>query len=182
MSRVSFISHSMGARVVLETVQQATAQAKKSGQRMPVFDTAVLTAAATSDEVLDDPDYADAVNAIERFVIVSSRADTVLSGYFPAGNAAEQALWPNDPGADDALGRYGPRLKVGSKALGKTEWYEIPASVGQDHNDYFPWPWSPAAPYPNGWSAKRITIGKLAQAVLDGATPALPTKVITPRG
>lgn len=99
MARVSFVTHSMGARVVLETVQQTLIAAKKSGRRTPRFDTAILTAAATSDEVLDDPDYADAVAAIERFVIVSSRADTVLSGAFPLGDAVEQFLWPHDPGA-----------------------------------------------------------------------------------
>ena len=182
MVRVSFVTHSMGARVVLETVQQTLAAAKTSGRRTPTFDTAIFTAAATSDEVLDDPDYADAVDAIERFVVVSSRADTVLSGAFPLGNAVEQALWPNDPGADDALGRYGPRLKPGSKALGKTEWYEIPPNVGQDHGDYFPWPWSAVPPYPNGWSDKRVSIGKLSQALLDAQTPPWPpAKPVSPR-
>jgi hypothetical protein len=172
MSRVSFVTHSMGARVVLETIQQTLALAAKTpGARAPLFETAMFTAAATSDEVLDDPDYADAVGAVQKFVVVSSRSDTVLSGAFPLGNAVEQALWPNDPGADDALGRYGPRLKPGSPALPKTQWYEVPPNVGQDHNDYFPWPWQPVAPYLNGWSGKRVNIGLLSQAVLDH-TPA----------
>jgi len=178
MARVSFVTHSMGARVVLETVQQTVAA---MGPRAPVFDTAVFTAAATSDDVLDDPGYALAVEAIRRFVVVSSRADTVLSGAFPAGNLVEQWLWPRDPGADEALGRYGPRLKVGSKALSKTEWYPIPPITGQNHGDYFPEPWSPSAPYPNGWSVKRVNIGQLDQAVLDNqAPPTLLARPITP--
>ncbi|QUD87948.1 alpha/beta hydrolase [Phenylobacterium montanum] len=189
MSRVSFVSHSMGARVVLETVQQTLAKAAKKGYRTPRFDTALLTAAAASDEVLDDPNYALAVAAIERFVVVSSRADRVLSLAFPPGNAVEQALWPNDPGADAALGRYGPRLKTGSAALGKTEWYEIPQGTGdprfnQGHEDYFPWPWQdpPDPVFPNGWSRKRVDIGLISQAVLDNGTPAWPpAKPVTPR-
>src|SRR5450432_3272398 len=92
MSRISFVSHSMGARVVLETVQSSVAAAARAGSRRPVFDTLILTAAAVSDEVLDDPDYADAVDAVRRFVVVSSRADQVLSGAFPAGNLVEQLL------------------------------------------------------------------------------------------
>ncbi len=186
MSRVSFVTHSMGVRVALETIQQTMAKAKKAGYRTPVFDTAIFTAGAASDEVLDDPDYADAVDAVDRFVVVSSRADTILSDFFPGGNAVEQALWENDPGADAALGRYGPRLKQGSKALGKTRWYEIPQGSGDrldaNHGDYFPSPWEPVPDYPNGWSAKRITIGEISQAVLDNQALAWPpAKPVTPR-
>lgn len=186
MSRVSFVTHSMGVRVVLETVRQALAAAAKGKFRLPIFDTAMFTAAAASDEVLDDPDYADAVAAIDRFVIVSSRSDTVLSDIFPVGNAVEQALWANDPGADDALGRYGPRLKTGSAALGKTEWYEIPQGTDPrdniNHNDYFPWPWAPTPPYPNGWALKSVTIGKISQAVMNSQPPPWPpAKPVVPR-
>jgi hypothetical protein len=182
-ARVSFMTHSMGARVVLETVQQ-TLSGAAARQRPPVFETCLFTAPAVSDEVLDDSNYADAVAAVERFVVVSSRADTVLSGAFPWGNAVEQALWPRDPGADDALGRYGPRLKPGSAALGKTEWYEIPLNVGQNHGDYVPSPLAPVdVDYPNGWFAKCLDIGKLGQAVLEWETPPYPpAKLVTARG
>ena len=183
MARVSFVTHSMGARVMFETVQQTVAAANKAGFTRPIFDTAMVMAAATSDEIFDDPDYADAVDAVRRFVVVTSRADTVLSLAFPPGNAVEQALWPNDPGSDAALGRYGPRLKPGSKALGKTVWYEVPPpenadEPGQNHGDYVPSPWDLDAPYPNGWSDKRVGIGKLAQAILDRRTPAWPDKPV----
>jgi len=182
MARVSFVTHSMGARVALETVQQTVAAARGTRVRLPVFDTAVFTAAATSDEILDDPDYALAVDAIRRFVVVSSRADTVLSGDFPAGDLVEQWFWRHDPGADDALGRYGPRLKAGSKALGKTQWYEIPPGDGQNHEDYFPEPWNADPPFPNGWSGKRVKIGQLSQALLDDQPPAYPpARPVTPR-
>lgn len=183
MARVSFVTHSMGARVVFEAVQRTMVGARAAGVKPPVFDMAILTAPATSDEILDDPNYADAVAAIEEFVVVSSRADRVLSLAFPLGNRVEQAMWPNDPGANAALGRYGPRLKSGSKALGKTGWYEIPPATKQRHSDYVPEPSNPVAPYPNGWSPKRLAVGALAQAVLDGQpAPWPPAKTVTPRG
>jgi hypothetical protein len=186
--RISFVTHSMGARVVLECVQQSVVMAGQKGFKMPVVDHVIFTAGAASDEVLDDPDYAAAVDAVQNFVVVSSRADTVLSEAFPAGNAVEQALWNNDPGADDALGRYGPRLKPGSKALGKTRWFPMPAA-GRDaiyappnHGDYFPKPWAPVPGYPNGWAEDPVIIGQLSQAILGGQTPPFPPEVVvTPR-
>lgn len=182
MSRVSFVTHSMGARVMLETIAQTLTLCARCGVRPPRFDTAVLTAAAVSDEVLDNPDYAGAVEALERIVVVTSRGDHVLSLAFPVGDLIEQILWPHDPGADAALGRYGPRLKEGSPALGKTEWYEIPAATDQDHGDYFPAPWADDPPWPNGWSEKRVRIGELSRAVLDAGTPTWPpAKPVTPR-
>jgi hypothetical protein len=187
MARVSFVTHSMGARVVLETIQQAVSAAAKTGSRIPIFDTAIFTAPATSDQVLDDPNYADAVSAVQRFVVVSSRADMVLALDFPMGNLVEQALWPRDPGDDAALGRYGPQLKTNSKALTKTQWYEIPLASGQaigsyDHGDYFPSPANIIAPYPNGWSDKCVKIGALSQAVLDRQAPSWPPlQPITPQ-
>jgi hypothetical protein len=189
ISRVSFVTHSMGVRVALETMQQTLQLAPIASFRAPRFETVVFTAPAVTDEVLDDPDYSAAVGALRRIVVVSSRGDRVLQYAFPAGNEVEQALWPRDPGADDALGRYGPRLRPGSQALGKTEWYEMPLQSDQvphdyNHGDYVPSPWQPDpdVSYGNGWTAKHVVIGQLAQAVLNGGIPpAPPAKQVTPR-
>jgi hypothetical protein len=182
ISRVSFVTHSMGVRLALETMQQTLALATRASFKPPLFETAIFTAPAASDQILGDPDYEAAVIALRKIVVVSSRADTVLEYAFPPGNAVEQALWSRDPGDDDALGRYGPRLKPGSNALGKTEWYEIPFNIGQNHGDYVPSPWQLAPPYPNGWSDKRIRIGRLAQAILNGGVPPdPPASKVTPR-
>jgi hypothetical protein len=177
---VSFITHSMGARVVLETVQQTMAMA--GIRKTPIFDTCLFTAPAVSDQVFDDPDYAQAVAAVRRFVVVSSPADTTLSGAFVWGNGVEQALWPRDPGADIALGLTGPRLHKNSAALGKTQWYEIPATIGQNHSDYLPRPLAPPPPpvLPNGWFEKSINIGRLAKAVLERRTPPPPCPPASP--
>lgn len=51
------------------------------------------------------------------------------------------------------------------------------------HSDYVPEPSNPVAPYPNGWSPKRLAVGALAQAVLDRQpAPWPPAKTVTPRG
>jgi hypothetical protein len=162
MRRVSFMTHSMGARVALETVRATLAG--KDRYTLPAFDTALLTAAAVADDIMDQAAFADTVAAFRRFVVVSSTADKVLSGYFPTGNAVEQALWLDDPGRDEALGLYGPRLKAGSAALAKTTWYRL---NDHDHGDYVPAPASPAPSFPNGWSAKREVIAEIVQGTLD---------------
>ena len=177
MRRVSFVTHSMGARVALETVRAALAGGGR--YTLPAFDTAILTAGAVADDIMDQADFADTVAAFRRFVVVSSTADKVLSGFFPTGNAVEQALWRDDPGRDEALGLYGPRLKNGSAALLKTSWYRL---TDHDHSDYVPEPASPGPPYPNGWSAKREAIAEIVQGTLDSTaipgglttTPVLP--------
>jgi hypothetical protein len=179
MASVSFVTHSMGARVVLEAVQQALSRTFQP--HMPTFDTAVFTAAAVSDQVFDDPDYALAVKAMQQFVVVSSKRDQVLSGAFPLGNAAEEAMWPHDQGEDRALGLTGPKLAPDSPAAGKVKWYPVPSGVGMNHGNYLPRPGNPDNPhYPNGWNAEPVDIGKLAQAVLDDQTPPWPAAVPVP--
>ena len=130
-SEVSFISHSLGARVVLETVAQAT------GVRAS-FGTAVLMAAAVGDNALDLPDYAAGSAKLDRIVILSSMKDVILQVFYTAGSIAEQALWSDYDETSKALGRYGPAFAAKSKIPPKTEWYEIKPGNSQDHGDYLP--------------------------------------------
>src|SRR6185312_11437395 len=161
--RVSFVTHSMGARVALETVRATLAG--RGQQPAPAFDTAILTAGAVADDIMDQSDFTDTVNAFSRFVVVSSMDDTVLSGAFPAGNWVEQLLWLDDPGRDEALGRYGPRLKAGSPALPKTAWY--PLTGGYNHGDYIPSP-DKLALVPNGWSDKTRLVAQVVEQTFVG--------------
>jgi hypothetical protein len=171
--RASFVTHSMGARVVMETVQRVVANA--GSKAIPSFDTALFTAGAIPDDCLDLPDFAAAVGAFRQIGVISSESDTVLSGDFPLGNAVEQALWSNDHGSDRALGYDGPSLKPGSPARAKTTWYPVPRTTFQRHNEYLPSPLDPDVRkgYKNGWDAKRVVIGQMAQATLDGTPPPL---------
>lgn len=175
MRQVSFFTHSMGARVALETVRAALTA--KGRYNLPLFDTAIFAAGAVPDDIMDQSDFADTVAAFRRFVVVSSSADTVLSGAFPWGNAVEQALWADDPGRDEALGLYGPKLKSGSPALSKTTWYPL---TDHTHGDYVPSPSNPAA-VPNGWSTKTEVIAELVQQTMVGpAVTAVPSRAIQP--
>lgn len=166
-SEVSFISHSLGARVVLETVAQTCKRTSKIR-----FDTAVLTAAAVDDTALDDAELAAGSAALRRIVILSSLEDGVLKVFFTAGAAVECALWRDYDTDTRALGRYGPAFKPDSSNPAKTEWYEILSSEGQDHGDYLPRGWTPPPP-PNGWSDKRRKVAEFCRDVFD-ATPFLP--------
>jgi hypothetical protein len=192
LKKISFITHSMGARLCLESLQHVMDVGKQNPDLVrPQFGDIILMAAAASDQVLDDPDYADAVAAVgagARFIIVSSVADMVLELDFPVGNLVENALWKNDWGEDIALGRDGPILVPDSKARDFTDWYPLPVGTGvgeaanYDHGDYLPSPLDPPADpdaWPNGWSARSAKIGQLCQALLvtpKGITPFSPTQ------
>jgi hypothetical protein len=187
--RASFFTHSFGARVALETVQQATTPQPGVGQGRPppVFDTAILTAAAATETVLDSPFYASAVAALRRIAVVSAPTDEVLTKWFPLGNPVEQALWANDPGPNIALGRDGPVLLKDSPARGKTDWYVVTdtrapmgQAIDQHHGDYMPAPDTPVVPLPNGWSDKRERIARLSQAVFDGTVAPWPARATIP--
>lgn len=180
IARISFMTHSMGARLALEAMEHILAAIPGTGSATPAFGTVLLMAAAASDQVLDDPDYGAAIAAVVkdgRFVVVSSKADQVLKWDFPVGNLVENALWANDPGEDDALGRYGPVLRPDSPARAKTSWYALPLGVipgDYDHGDYLPLPRTPTAPWPNGWNLKNSKIAALAQAVFMNTSPPWP--------
>ena len=174
-SRISFVTHSMGARVVLETVQRIVTP-RSAGAKIPIVDTVVFTAAAVSDDVLDDATYAAAVGAFRRIVVLSSVADETLRWAFPAGEAVERALWFNDRGDDTALGRDGPKLKPNSPARSKISWYSMDTL---DHSQYLPRPSEPTPGFVNGWSAKSLDVARLAQAIFDDTPTPVPAKAIS---
>jgi hypothetical protein len=161
-AEVSFISHSLGARVVLETITQT--DARNLGV---VFDTAILTAAAVDDTALDA--YPTAAAALRRIVVISSTQDHILKLFFTLGDLAESVLWSSYDGDSRALGRFGPKFKTGSSAPAKTEWYEIRPAIGQDHGDYLPA--GGTAPLPGGWTDKRRKVSEWCRDLFDQRPP-----------
>ncbi|HRD29517.1 MAG TPA: alpha/beta hydrolase [Caulobacter sp.] len=146
-ARINFVTHSLGARVALDTLRLVTADANA-----PQVGTVLLMAAAADDDILDDPRFDGAVRAIERIIVLSSDTDRVLTWAFPPGDVLEAALHQGERPSLHALGKFGPRLKKDSPAAGKVEWRHH--RVVQDHNDYNAWPWN----FPskdNGWNASR---------------------------
>jgi pimeloyl-ACP methyl ester carboxylesterase len=120
---MSFLSHSLGARVALETVR---------GLKKPVR-TVVLMAGAIERTCLEK-EYADAFAKADAVHVLASRKDSVLRWAFPAGNFFGQLIdgtaWP----LSSALGYAGP-----PKQIGKTRppWI-ISDREDYDHSDYLP--------------------------------------------
>ncbi len=173
LSSVSFASHSLGARVVLETMSRALAH--RRADAAPRFDAAILMAAAADEDILDDPRYARAVQALGRIIVVSSAKDSVLGDIFPTGDAVEAALWSQEKASKRALGFFGPKaLKPGSAATGKVQWFAIDRGEDCGHDGYFPWPWKTDIK-PDGWTAQRAKVaGFLHKAFAGGPPPFTP--------
>ncbi|MDP3174515.1 MAG: alpha/beta hydrolase [Phenylobacterium sp.] len=156
---LSFVTHSMGARVALETLAQARWAAPT--------DALVLTAPAVDDDALDDPRYAPAVAAVRRIMVVSSVKDSVLRDAFPLGDRVEAALWRGEHSSSRALGAFGPRLKPGSPAAAKLRWFPIGPGDDYGHGDYVPGPWK-TDEQPNGWTPKRARVGGFLRSAFSG--------------
>jgi Alpha/beta hydrolase of unknown function (DUF900) len=164
---VSFISHSLGARVILETVSQTLAKGRSA--QAPVFGTAILMAPAVDNDALDTP-YASATGpgGLKRIVVLSSPTDTVLSRWFVLGDVADRLLFQGYKGNTKALGLVGPVFAAGSTAQPLTEWYEI--GGGQNHGDYLP----DGSQLPDKvWGPRPTNVGEACQDVVD-LTPFLP--------
>jgi hypothetical protein len=173
---VSFVSHSLGARVVLETVTQ-TALRRRAGLPWR-FGTAALTAAAVDEGVLDQAPFAAGVAALPRIVVLSSGRDEILSRGFVVGDRIEGLLWADyraSGGGDGrALGRFGPQFATPSAARDRTEWYDFADAENQEHDDYLPAAWGKAAPgFVNGWTAKRRRAAEFCRGVFGGFAPGL---------
>lgn len=139
---VSFSSHSLGARVLLETVRNLD---------RPVH-TALLMAAAIEADCLTR-EYADAAAKIGRILVLASEADLVLQFAFPMGNAFGELVMRGDPYATRALGRDGPETTIGLSAECRS--WQIPKGWKFGHGDYLPgkdldlpFPFPPPQPAP----------------------------------
>ena len=144
--QVSFISHSLGARVVLQTIEQTLVLARRPLKFR--FQKAILTAAAVDNDALDSGEFPNIASADgpTDIVVVSSMKDSILRTFFTIGDDVEGAMWDNYGGTGQALGRYGPALSPGSPVRAKTRWYDFQGRSNQGHDGYMPAPWE----YPVG--------------------------------
>lgn len=122
---ISFLSHSLGARLVLEAVK--TMKPLKA-------DRVCLTAAAVDDNVLSKQYDAARINAVDTAVL-ASRKDKVLSLAYRIGDFASDVFYDDDDPFRPALGHEGPKptpipALVSTGQVGDHEDY--------DHEDYFP--------------------------------------------
>lgn len=122
---VSFASHSLGARLILEAVRNLATSWKVK--------TVILMAGAIDDTCLSS-EYADAADRIGKVSVLASGCDDVLKWAFPAGNLAAGIVTRGDPYWHGALGRYGPNPPNQPSTLSKTP--ILPDSWNFGHHSY----------------------------------------------
>jgi hypothetical protein len=94
---ISFASHSLGARVLLETVSRMSLPVRR----------AIVMAGAIDDNCLDT-EFQAATARIGQISILASKEDEVLSAAFPLGNLLAGIMAAGHPWWHAALGRDGP--------------------------------------------------------------------------
>jgi hypothetical protein len=122
----SFASHSLGARVVLQTIRGL----KRNVRRV------LLMAGAIDDNCLTD-EYADAAKSIDQISLITSKCDAVLAAAYPLGNPLQGIIDRGHPYYHAALGREGPSHPDQLASRLHSGW-EIPKSHNYGHLDYIP--------------------------------------------
>jgi hypothetical protein len=119
----SFISHSLGARVVLEAVKYLDRPAR----------TVCLTAAAVNRDCLTT-EYTAAFANASTISVLASREDMVLKLAFPVGDPIADLLHDDHTPFQIALGYTGPPQPIGATV---PPW-QIPDDEDFGHSDYLP--------------------------------------------
>ena len=119
---VSFASHSLGARVLLETVSQMNLPVRR----------AMIMAGAIDDNCLDT-EFQAATQKVGRISALASKKDDVLAYLFPLGDLVAGILTAGHPWWHAALGRTGPVTPIPGNFEAP---FEIPSNWGYGHHDY----------------------------------------------
>jgi pimeloyl-ACP methyl ester carboxylesterase len=142
---VSFASHSLGARVVLQAVSRINRRVRRL----------ILMAGAIGDDCLT-AEFAAVPANVETISVMASREDAVLRWAFPIGDLAAEIVGRTHPWWESALGRFGP-----SRAPSNFQPpFQLPDAWDYGHGDYLqtqpPAPESIPPPVeippPNGWT------------------------------
>jgi hypothetical protein len=108
---LSFTSHSLGARMILETIRNLSSSLQVKA--------AIIMAGAIDDNCLSS-EYQDAAARVGKISVLSSDCDEVLKWAFPVGNPLSGIVTRDDPYWHGALGRYGPNPPDQPSSLWKT--------------------------------------------------------------
>jgi hypothetical protein len=122
---LSFCSHSLGARMVLETIRNIPNSFK--------LNTVAMMAAAIDDTCLSGA-YKDTAARVGRISVLASSCDEVLKWAFPVGNPISGMLTRGDPYWHGALGRFGPNPPDQPSSLSRTP--ILPDSWDFGHHSY----------------------------------------------
>jgi hypothetical protein len=148
-SRLSFASHSLGARVILQAVARLNRKAH----------ILCIAAGAIGADCLVAEYKAAAANSDE-VMTLSSRRDKVLQLAYPVGDIIADLLDLDHKPFARALGREGPQTPFSPPVFAR----QIPDNLGYDHGDYLP-PSDAGATYPDttppsDWPASSDFIGR----------------------
>jgi hypothetical protein len=119
---ISFASHSLGARVVLEMISLMTRQVRRC----------TLMAGAIDDTCLNT-EFQSAAGKIGQISVLASKKDAVLADAFPLGNILGGIIASGHPWFHTALGRSGPATPWPGNFRAP---FEIPDSWSYGHKHY----------------------------------------------
>jgi len=122
-----FASHSLGARVVLQTI---------AGLSADVTVRRVLLMAGAIDNDCLTGEYSAAAKKIGEISILASTKDDVLALAFPLGNPLQGIIDRGHPYYHAALGREGPTQPCQGLCVHPN--WQIPTTFGYGHHDYLP--------------------------------------------
>lgn len=131
---ISLASHSLGARVVLQTVSEMSLPVRR----------VVLMAGAIDDNCLDT-EYQSAAAGIGKISVLASKKDDVLSALFPLGNLIGGIIAAGHPWWHAALGHCGPS---NPKPANFQAPFEIPSNWNYGHHNYLQIDPPPPPPIP----------------------------------
>jgi hypothetical protein len=123
-----FASHSLGARVVLQTIDGLSANFRVRR---------VLLMAGAIDNNCLTGEYSNAANKIEEISILASTRDDVLALAYPLANPLQGIIDRGHPYYHEALGREGPAQPYLPAPRLQPNW-QIPKNLDYGHHDYLP--------------------------------------------
>jgi hypothetical protein len=126
-SSISLVSHSLGGRLLLETV---TALSQLTPP-VPVRQVALLAGAVNYDCLTEE--FAVAAQWVGKINLLASLEDEVLAKAFPMGNVFEGIIDSGHPWFKSALGHKGPKTMVPNKGIGR---FQVPNSWEFGHSSY----------------------------------------------
>ena len=133
---LSFITHSLGARVGMEAI------ARMVGKLYPVEQVCLMAPAIVDSSLASSKEYRSATESCDRIAVLASRMDLVLGGAFPIGNLLEVFPLMGKESVGLALGWHGPvnkgrsnkKEKIPENVLHK----QISWTRNAGHSDYIP--------------------------------------------
>jgi pimeloyl-ACP methyl ester carboxylesterase len=159
-TELSFVGHSLGCRVVMETVRRLT------GGRYPIRQLCLMAAAIDDFSLALAENYRAAVGSSDRVAVLASKRDQVLKLAYPAGDLFQSFLFFFKETAGLALGYHGPKSRREQSVPDNVFHVQIPDSRGSNHSHYLPED-GPPGDDPDR-NRNRASAARFAEAVLNG--------------